>query len=233
MLDVHLPHKSLHGFREFFLHLFTITVGLLIATQIESFVEWRHHVHLAEEARASLRKEIASNVKYLQMGQTGLKQWQTETQANLAILERMEDQPKDSKGQPVSLMANATITGAFDTAWKTAQSTGALAYMPYEEAQRYSLIYMALASLKETQGKPLEDMTAISGLAAKFHMQAGDTTIVAKQLTADQASALAEKYGQLDQHLGYASLTLNICIETSQAFLQNRTVPTVFSQKDQ
>ncbi len=44
MLDVHLPHK-LHGFWEFLLHLFTITVGLLIAVQIESFVEWRHHLH--------------------------------------------------------------------------------------------------------------------------------------------------------------------------------------------
>jgi hypothetical protein len=41
MLDVHLPHK-LHGFGEFLLHLFTISVGLLIATQIESCVEWRH-----------------------------------------------------------------------------------------------------------------------------------------------------------------------------------------------
>lgn len=233
MLDIHLPHKSLHGLREFFIHLFTITVGLLIATQIESFVEWRQHVHLAEEARKSLRTEIASNVKYLQMGQAGLKQWQTETKANLAILERMEDLPKDSKGQPVSLMADATITGAFDTAWKTAQSTGALAYMPYEEAQRYSLIYMALASLKDAQGKPLEDMTAISGLAGKFHMQAGNTTLDAKQLTADQAGALAEKYGQLDQHLEYASLTLRISIETSQAFLENRALPTMFKDKSQ
>jgi glycerol-3-phosphate dehydrogenase len=49
MLDVHLPHKGIHGFWEFFIHLFTITVGLLIATQIESCMEWRHHVHVAEE----------------------------------------------------------------------------------------------------------------------------------------------------------------------------------------
>jgi len=53
MLDVHAPHSPLHGTKEFFFHLFTITVGLLIATQIESCVEWRHmctwrrrHAHL-------------------------------------------------------------------------------------------------------------------------------------------------------------------------------------------
>jgi hypothetical protein len=61
MLDVHLPHKSIRGFSEFLIHLFTITVGLLIATQIESCVEWRHHMHLAEEARVALRAEIEHN----------------------------------------------------------------------------------------------------------------------------------------------------------------------------
>ena len=31
MLDVHPPHGKMHGVGDFFLHLFTITVGLLIA----------------------------------------------------------------------------------------------------------------------------------------------------------------------------------------------------------
>jgi hypothetical protein len=36
-------------------------VGLLIATQIESCVEWRHHVHLAEEARLAPRRNRAQS----------------------------------------------------------------------------------------------------------------------------------------------------------------------------
>jgi len=31
MLDVHPPEEKIHGFKDFLLHLFTITVGLLIA----------------------------------------------------------------------------------------------------------------------------------------------------------------------------------------------------------
>ena len=62
MLDVHAPHIKLHGFGEFLVHLLTITVGLLIATQIESCVEWRHHVHVAREAREALREEIELNL---------------------------------------------------------------------------------------------------------------------------------------------------------------------------
>lgn len=30
MLDVHVPEHGIHGFRDFFLHLFTITIGLLM-----------------------------------------------------------------------------------------------------------------------------------------------------------------------------------------------------------
>ena len=84
MLDVHLPHK-LHGVSEFFLHLFTITVGLLIAVQIESFVEWRHHLHLAEEARRSLRTEIEKNLKDLKEAQPLVKIYRQKIDDDLAI----------------------------------------------------------------------------------------------------------------------------------------------------
>jgi hypothetical protein len=66
MLGVHAPHKPLHGVGEILVHLLTITLGLLIATQIDSCMEWRSHVHLAAEARASLRVEIENNLKDMQ-----------------------------------------------------------------------------------------------------------------------------------------------------------------------
>jgi len=59
MLDVHAPHKPLHGVWEFFLHLFTISIGLLIATQIESCVERHHHAHETGEASGTLKGKEA------------------------------------------------------------------------------------------------------------------------------------------------------------------------------
>ncbi len=43
MLDVHAPHSKIEGIKEFLLHLFTISVGLLIAVGIEGCVERYHH----------------------------------------------------------------------------------------------------------------------------------------------------------------------------------------------
>ena len=43
VLDVHPVHGKMHGFKDFLLHLFTITVGLLIALALEGWVERMHH----------------------------------------------------------------------------------------------------------------------------------------------------------------------------------------------
>ena len=65
MLDVHPPHGKLHGVGDFFLHLFTITVGLFIALALEAAVE-RHRQHeLRDQADANLRTEIRANQKAL------------------------------------------------------------------------------------------------------------------------------------------------------------------------
>ena len=169
MLEIHLPHKSLHGFGEFLLHLFTITVGLLIAVQIESFVEWRHHVHLAEEARMELRIEIEHNLKDLKDAQVGLKSWREQVDADLLAMQRIQEHPDDPKAQHSTLNLNASGITLDDTAWKTAQTTGALAYLPYEEAERYARIYQSQAMLLAAEDKPLEDVAGMDVLDALAH----------------------------------------------------------------
>jgi hypothetical protein len=217
MLDVHLPHK-LHGFREFLLHLFTITIGLLIATQIESCVEWRHHVHLAEEARTSLRAEIRGNLETLQSAQPGLKAWRDSIDADFDTMQKIQNHPNDLQAQRTSLSVSYSSLRLPDTAWKTAESTNALAYMPYKEAEQYSNIYQAQAALLAFQEKAGEDVAGILGLVARFNVHATP----ASTLTAEQAGALAEKFNQMRSHLLSGSLLFRRCIDTDQAFLENR-----------
>jgi hypothetical protein len=216
MLDVHLPHGKLGSFSEFLLHLFTITVGLLIAVQIESCVEWRHHVHLAEKARVELRTEIEHNLAALKKAQPGLKAWQEQIDADLAAMQRIQENPDDSEAQQANLKVSASSMTMSDTAWKTAQLTGALAYMPYDEAERYSSIYQAQSALMAMEEKPAGDVGAITGLIAKFHMSHSS------KVTKEQASALAEQFGQMRWHLAVGDGLIEDCIEQDQAFLQNR-----------
>ncbi len=224
MLDVHMPHKPLHGFGEFLLHLFTISVGLLIATQIESCMEWRHHVHLAQEARVELRAEIEHNLRDLKGAQPGLKAWRATIDADLAAMKRIQEHPSDPKAQHATISVSFSGMTLEDTAWRTAQSTGALAYMPYEEAERYSGIYQAQAALLAQQEKPQEDVAGVLGLISKFDWN--DKS----KITAEQASAIAERLGQMRLHLMTGDLLLQVDTEASEAFLQNRKARTDFNE---
>jgi hypothetical protein len=60
-VDIHSPENSIRTWRDFLLHLLTITIGLFIALMLEAAVESMHNRHLVREARENLRSEIESN----------------------------------------------------------------------------------------------------------------------------------------------------------------------------
>ena len=57
MLDVHPPHASTHTWRDFFIHIATIVIGLLIAVGLEQTVEYVHHLHQRHELEQNLHDE--------------------------------------------------------------------------------------------------------------------------------------------------------------------------------
>src|ERR1700753_1790750 len=88
MLDVHAPHEPILGWKEFFIHLFTITIGLLIALSLEGLVEWQHHRHLVHEAELSLRGEIEHNASEMKDAITQLKTNEKELDHDIKILKQ-------------------------------------------------------------------------------------------------------------------------------------------------
>jgi len=57
MLDVHAPHEKTHTWIDFFIHIATIVVGLLIAVGLEQAVEAIHHRHERDDLRESMQHE--------------------------------------------------------------------------------------------------------------------------------------------------------------------------------
>lgn len=139
MLDVHSPNEPVHSWRDFFIHLITITIGLVIALSLERLVELRHRNHLMHEAEAALHVEIESNSKHLQKTLQNVRDEQKILANDVMILNKMIANPKaPNQGTPKIEFLLPTFN---DVSWKTAQSTGALSYMPYEQAHEYGDIY--------------------------------------------------------------------------------------------
>ena len=139
MLDIHLPHGKLLGIKEFFLHLFTITIGLLIALSLEGWVEYRHHQNLAREAEDSLRAEIANNSHEVVRQRQMIKDGQKKLEADLKVLAELRVHPRTKMGH---IDLTIEMGGFDDTAWKNAQNTGAFTFMQYKDAQNFSDIYI-------------------------------------------------------------------------------------------
>jgi hypothetical protein len=54
MLDVHPPDHAVHSWGDFFVHITTIVIGLLIAVGLEQAVESIHHHNEVAETRRAL-----------------------------------------------------------------------------------------------------------------------------------------------------------------------------------
>jgi hypothetical protein len=138
-LDVHPPHQSMHTWRDFLLHLITITIGLLIALSLEATVEWFHHRHLVHVARLSIRREMQENRQLLAADLTSIQQDQTRIENDIKQLVALRG---GAKLEHAALEYHLGWSGFSDSAWRTAQSTGALNFMDYQSAQALTSVYV-------------------------------------------------------------------------------------------
>jgi hypothetical protein len=139
-MDVHPPHKAIESWRDFFIHLITITIGLMIALGLEGTVAWAHHRHLASEAREGIRREIEDNRSALAEDKKALFEDEQRMTKNITVLRQMRKTlVLPVKGELVSTISWSSPT---ESAWKTAHETGAVVYMGYKEVQSLDDIYL-------------------------------------------------------------------------------------------
>jgi cell division protein FtsB len=137
-LDVHPPHEPIRSWRDFLLHLATITIGLLIAVALEAGVEELHYRHIVAAARANLRREITENhATYAQNLQS--------LEADQERLKHDIDQLRDIRaGKPpehIDMHWSFDWSSYVDSAWQSARDIGAIAHMRPDAIEVYSEIY--------------------------------------------------------------------------------------------
>jgi len=188
MLDVHPPHESPHDWRDFVLHLFTITIGLLIALSLEGLVEWQHHRHLAHDAEASLHAEIKSNAQGMSDVLADLDKKQESLKHDVSVLKVVIATGKLPKSS--SMEISFRIVSFDDVSWKTAQSTDALAYMPYDLAKSYASIYATQNDLTDTEKQAARDAVVSLGFFINDDKKEPDLTPAQAEKIIDRIEAL-------------------------------------------
>jgi hypothetical protein len=142
-MEVHPPEHGIHSWRDFLVHMGTITLGLLIALGLEASAEALHHHHQVNEARERIHRELEENRQTIAKDRDVLQKTWTQMQTNVKVLNASG--PLDSGQLQFGWYWSAGETSA----WQTARDTGALALMPYDEVQRYADVYFQQASVNQ------------------------------------------------------------------------------------
>jgi hypothetical protein len=141
MLDVHPPHHAASTWRDFFIHIATIVLGLVIAVGLEQTVEFFHHRHQRHQLQEDLHDEAEQNLQVIDRDLTmqSLEPW-----FDLAMHKAT---PADQKEMlRIALPIPPCIPGSVGTAairyfapsqavWTTAKEAGLVPLLPVEQSR--------------------------------------------------------------------------------------------------
>jgi hypothetical protein len=182
---------------------------------IEAAVERHQHRELAAEARETMTAEIRKNDKSVGDALQDIEQEQQRLKRDLTEVRKVQTNPRDPAAKHLGLDISYGTTGLEQTGWQTAQATGALAYMPYAEAEKYTSIYRGVELFLKSQDQLAEDESRSLGIIEKYRVGSAD-------MTKEAADALAEQFGIWQGHVLMLKIAARVLQEQQRAFLEGR-----------
>lgn len=202
MIDVHVPQKSEHTWTDFFIHIGTIAVGLLLAIGLEQAIEALHHHNQRNELIVAMRAEAQNNRPVFENAiSSGIATFAWDRSLVAALT-----QATSQNGMvDVTLPAHQPIPVAPNPAratWTIAKTNGKAALLPDNLAETFNrLDYQAdaQAHAHEASSAPLLMLHATTirlGIdldrATQLHLSIADRDALAQALAQLSAASSAE-----------------------------------------
>jgi hypothetical protein len=149
VIDVHAPQGGLHTWKDFWIHLGTITLGLLIAIGLEQSVEKIHHLHQRNQLKEDLREEGLQNQdlaendwRIMDDRMAGATAALREVESTLATRRKTAPPFPASSFQPPSATGKVSFTRPLSTVWATAKESALIDLLPRDLARSYTRLYL-------------------------------------------------------------------------------------------
>jgi len=158
MLDVHPAHHAASSWKEFFVHIATICIGLLIAIGLEQTVEYIHLRRELTDARRELAEEKNTNIRIYHRNRASFQEGRAKIELYLAQIRATLGRP----GTPLPVF-NMPVGFRFHvyTAWTIAQRGSALTLMSPAEQSANDRIYVSMHTLDEHEEQVYEQLEHI------------------------------------------------------------------------
>ena len=201
MLDVHPPHEAAHTWKDFFIHIATICVGLLIAIGLEQTVEAIHHHHEREFLKEQMLHEAQGNLEVIK---PQIEYSHQVVSFVLAHEKALQDAAADGDGVKVTLPANTPsmpnvpiLISPSRGTWTVAQAAGTIALLPPELAKVYAREDLTAEFEKSAEDDLSEKLMQLATALLKAHLQ--DHALTAMHMTRAQRDDLLVAYDEVNQ----------------------------------
>lgn len=176
MFDVHAPHEPIRTWKNFLIHVATISVGLLIALGLENLAEHVHHRHQLSEARHDLAAELQQNRREWAGNVAEARTILSKLDANMGMLRASQTSRKPVVGKLdyETLKFRWPVEGA----WQVVRQNGSLGLMPHNEVVSYVYLYEAIAFVKDK----MMSLTTHARVAESIAHRAPDGTYTARDI---------------------------------------------------
>jgi hypothetical protein len=177
MLEVHPPQQTPHSWRDFFIHIATIVLGLLIAIGLEQCAERLHEHYELRQAREALVREFQSNIDNSAADERNWLEALARLKNNLLVLEFVREHPGTPQTVlPGDLQWHAHAFRWDHAVWDTAENKGIVRLMSLREANRNQAFYRLMTLIS---AQSLNDWDAIND-AHHFDLLVYDPTHLAR-----------------------------------------------------
>jgi hypothetical protein len=139
MIDIHPPHHAATTRRDFFIHLSTVVLGILIAIGLEQSVEYFHHRHQVAQLSEQMRAEAQNNLPLISDSVVRLKVQATYIRSleDALLAGKLSGDSVDVHGVPPNA-GSALYLSPSRATWSAAQSAGLAALLPADQAKLFA-----------------------------------------------------------------------------------------------
>jgi hypothetical protein len=158
MLDIHPAHHAASTWRDFFIHIATIVLGLLIAVGLEQTVEVIRHAHERRTLIENFHHECAANLKVFELDLRLVHQNIAWERSSLAVLRNA----KPEGGYITVTMPsgpNGGMHAPSRSVWSVAKSSGKVELLPENLAEVFDRV--------DGEGEHFNDLVQASVAAQK------------------------------------------------------------------
>jgi hypothetical protein len=213
MLDVHAPHATIRTWKDFLIHISTITIGLLIAIALEQSVVSLHHIHQRHQLQHDLLGEAKRNQDILttDLGLESQTAWFRDVLAATKSIPASGQTAINLPPTPCipgTVGANGMDAGVrtkyfapTDAVWVTARDAGLMIRLPVEESRMYARLAHNYALQEAARDRFAIACERIDALHTRYASTIPDKTEELWVLNQERANEVADAAAAADSAL--------------------------------